>query len=182
MYNLVVWVTNLGPTGSGRLTKQVSDMIKLPPYIYSAIIGLLLSDGWLIRASVTNKNYRLSQSLAHFEYGWFVYTILSHYCSSYPAYRLRKRFGKINYSIEFFTRSLLCFTELQPIFYINKVKAIPVDIYNLLTPVALSHLVMVDGSVSRHGLILCTNSYTIQDVVRLMNVLIIRYKLECSIH
>jgi hypothetical protein len=40
---------------------------------------------------------------------------------------------------------------------------------------------MGDGSVSRHGLILCTNSYTIQDVVRLMNVLIIRHRLECSL-
>jgi hypothetical protein len=41
-----------------------------------------------------------------------------------------------------------------------------------------------DGSVSRHGLILCTNSYSIKDIVkpRLMNVLRIRYRLECSLH
>jgi hypothetical protein len=32
------------------------------------------------------------------------------------------------------------------------------------------------------GLILCTDSYSIQDVVRLMNVLIIRYNLDCSLH
>ena len=30
-------------------------------------------------------------------------------------------------------------------------------------------------------LIICTNSYSIEDVVRLMNVLIIQYKLECKI-
>jgi len=34
-------------------------MIKLPPFQYSVIVGLLLSDGWLIFASATNKNARL---------------------------------------------------------------------------------------------------------------------------
>jgi len=34
-------------------------MIKLPPYQKSVIIGLMLSDGWLIFASTTNKNARL---------------------------------------------------------------------------------------------------------------------------
>ena len=33
----------------------------------------------------------------------------------------------------------------------------------------------------RNGLIICTDSYTAQDVVRLINVLIIRYKLECTL-
>jgi hypothetical protein len=43
-------------------------------------------------------------------------------------------------------------------------------------------MIMGDGSVKSHGLILCTNSYTARDVVRLMNVLMIRYRLECTIH
>jgi hypothetical protein len=40
---------------------------------------------------------------------------------------------------------------------------------------------MGDGSAQRHGLILCTDSYSVKDVVRLFNVLIIRYRLECTI-
>jgi hypothetical protein len=42
----------------------------LPPLQRGVVVGLLLSDGWLIRASATNKNYRLgfSQSLTHFDY------------------------------------------------------------------------------------------------------------------
>lgn len=55
------------------------------------------------------------------------------------------------------------------------------DIFNLLTPMALAHLICGDGSVQRHGLILCTDSYTIQDTVRLLNVLIVRYGLDCSL-
>jgi hypothetical protein len=53
----------------------------------------------------------------------------------------------------------------------------PQNIYELLTPVALAHLIMGDGAVRPSGLILCTDSYTVADAVRLMNVLIIRYRL-----
>jgi hypothetical protein len=58
---------------------------------------------------------------------------------------------------------------------------VPQNIYNLLTPVALAHLIMGDGSAQRHGLIICTDSYTIPEVVRLINVLMIRYRLECTL-
>ncbi|GAA4910320.1 hypothetical protein GCM10023405_35480 [Streptomonospora salina] len=83
------------------------------------------------------------------------------------------------YGVQFFTRSLPCFTELYSLFYPNKIKVIPVNIYDLLTPVALAHLIMGDGESRTSGLVLCTNSFTVQDVVRLMNVLIIRYRLGC---
>jgi hypothetical protein len=58
--------------------------------------------------------------------------------------------------------------ELHPLFYPSGVKIIPKNIYDLLTPVALAHLVMGDGSKERHGLIICTDSYSIEDVVRLI--------------
>jgi len=75
-----------------------------------------------------------------------------------------------------------CLTKLRELFYPNGIKIVPHNIFELLTPIALAHLIMGDGSVSRHGLIICTNSYSVQDVVRLMNVLMIRYRLECTIH
>jgi hypothetical protein len=37
---------------------------------------------------------------------------------------------------------------------------------------------MGDGVAKSHGLILCVDSYSVQDTVWLMNVLIIRYRLE----
>jgi len=53
---LVVWGTNLRSTvGCGRITKQVRDMIKLPPYQYSVIVGLLLSDGYFWSGSCFNS-------------------------------------------------------------------------------------------------------------------------------
>lgn len=55
--NLVVWGTNLNSTTkSGRLTKQVRDIIELPSYQKSVVLGLLLSDAWLsLSASLTLK-------------------------------------------------------------------------------------------------------------------------------
>ena len=119
-------------------------MTKIPPYQFSVIIGLLLSDGWLTIASATNKNARLGfkQSLAKGDYVWFVFNELSHYCSSYPSLTKDTRLGNLFYGLLFFTRSLPCFTELYSIFYVDKVKVVPEDIYNLLTPVALAHLIM----------------------------------------
>jgi hypothetical protein len=176
-------------------------MIKIPPFQYSVVIGLLLSDGWLIIPSTTHKNARLglAQSLEHFEYLWSVFSILSHYCSNYPIGRSRTRNGKVLYIIDLNTRSLPCFSDLYSLFYINpfgyslrlrlcryfvvradvvrlptsiygrtrytvtggaeaKVKVIPENIYDLLTPVALAHWIMGDGKALSKGIALCTDS------------------------
>ena len=112
-----------------------------------------------------------------------LFSILSHYCNSLPVYRERIRKGKEQCSLEFTTRSLPCFTELYHMFYPDKTKIIPNNIYDLLTPVALAHVIMGDGSFHpvNGGLLICTDSYSIKEVVNLMNVLIIRYNLTCSI-
>jgi len=51
-------------------------MISLPPFQYSVVVGLLLSDAWLICSSLRSKNSRLGfkQSLAHSEYLWLYLT------------------------------------------------------------------------------------------------------------
>lgn len=46
---------------------------------------------------------------------------------------------------------------------------------------ALAHLIMGDGSAWAYTLLICTDSYTIPDAVRLINVLIVRYELDCSL-
>jgi len=181
--SIIVFGTNLTSTVGIKFTLKQLGMVQLAPYQYSVIIGLLLSDGWLRFTSSRSNNALLgfSQSAAHGEYFWFVFFSLSHYCSSCPVVRIRSRFEKENISLEFFTRSMPCMTEFHSLFYPNGVKIVPYNIYELLTPIALAHLIMGDGSVKSHGLIICTNSYSVQDVVRLMNVLIIRYRLECKI-
>lgn len=75
-------------------------------------------------------------------------------------------------------------------FYLNfffkiknkKVKIVPLDL-SLLTPLALAHWVMQDGSRgTSKGLYLCTDSFTSDDVKRLSQYLINKYDIKCSIH
>ena len=152
-------------------------------YTKGVIVGLLLSDGWLIIPTKRSKNARFGfkQSLSRSVYVWFVFNILSHYCSRFPQLTKSIRLGNKHYGLEFFTRSLPCLTELHSLFYPEGIKIVPRNIYELLTSVSLAQIIMGDGYASRHGLILCTDSYCIEDIVRLMNVLMIRYRFECTL-
>jgi LAGLIDADG DNA endonuclease family len=181
--SLVIYGSNLSSTVGIKFNRTQLAMVKLASYQYSVIIGLLLSDGWLTIASKTSKNARLGfqQSLAKVRYILFVFNILSHYCSNGLYFRKGIRLGNNFYSLSFFTRSMACFTELHSLFYPNGVKIIPHNIYDLLTPIALAHMIMGDGSAEKAGLKICTDSYSIEDIVRLINVLIIKYRLECTI-
>lgn len=60
-------------------------------------------------------------------------------------------------------------------------KSIPVDIYYYLSPVALAYWIMSDGARYGKGMVLCTDGFTVVEVVRLMNVLIYRYEINCSL-
>ncbi len=120
---LVVFGTNLQSTVGEKFTRKELAMVKLAPHQKSVIVGLILSDGWL---SSDRKNSRLGfkQSLARFEYVWFVFNILSHYCSSSPRLTSGIRAGKRFFGLQIMTRLMPCMTELQSLFYINGVKII----------------------------------------------------------
>lgn len=168
--------------GIRNISKEERDMIKLPSFQHSVTIGLLLSDGWFGCSQRKNVNLFFKQSLDHSAYVWFVFSILSHYCSSYPNLVSGIRSSKRYYALEFFTRALPCFTEIYSLFYVDKVKIVPHNIYELLTPPALAHFIMGDGAAKSYGLTLCTDSFSLVDIVRIMNVLVIRYDLKCSLH
>lgn len=182
---IVIWGTNISSTiGWGKFTKIQREMIKFPSFQYSVIIGIILSDGSLSLSNNKSKNarLRLKQSYSHKEYLWFTFLILNHYCNMMPVCRKAIWKGSVNYSIEFTTRSLPCFTELYNLFYPKGIKIVPENIYELLTPIALAHLIMGDGNYSKGGgLLLCTDSLYIKDIIKIMNVFIIRYNFKCSL-
>lgn len=107
--------------------------------------------------------------------------ILCHYCKSFPTLSKSNGGESTFLRVRFYTRSLLCLTDIHSLFYVDKVKIIPYNIYDLLTPVAVAHWIQGDGTKHGNGLVLCTDSFTIGEVVTLINVLIIRYNLDCSV-
>jgi hypothetical protein len=61
--------------------------------------------------------------------------------------------------------------------------SIPEDIFNELTPVALAHIIMCDGSgLIDKRLTICTDAFSLKDVVLLINVLYIKYNISSSIN
>jgi len=182
---LVVWGTNLGSSvGNWRVTKPIAQMFALAPYQFFVAVGLLLSDGWIeFPSRESYARIKFEQSLDKFEYFWNVYNVLSPYCASYPHLKNRLLNGKLFYSLRLQTRSLPSFSKLSHLFIRDGVKIVPDDIYNLLNPVALAHWIQGDGACHKDaGLNLCTDNFSIPDVVRLMNVLMVRYRLDCSMH
>jgi LAGLIDADG DNA endonuclease family len=145
--DLVIWGTNLYSTVRIKLSQNELNIVKLSYFIKSVIIGILLSDGYII-FSTRSKNGRLglTQSLSNSAYLYFAFNILAHYCPRYPIFTERFRFGKPLYSLEIVTRSMSCITELHTKFYVNKIKIIKPSIYNDLTPIALAHWIMGDGT------------------------------------
>lgn len=108
---------------------------------------------------------------------------LHHYSQSIPAFYIGIRNETITYAVGFKTRSLPCFNEIYDLFYYDKIKQIPDNIYDLLTPITIAprSWIMGDGSKLNKGLILCTDSYTVQEVLKLMNVLKIKYDIDSTI-
>jgi hypothetical protein len=146
-------------------------------------VGLLLSDGWLQKGKPHwNARLGFKQGVVHSELFWHIWGILSHYCSAWPYLTKTVVRGRLFWGIAFFTRALPCFTNLYNLFYPKGIKVVPEGIWDLLTPVALAFWILGDGSARNKGLLLCTDSYTIQDIVRLMNVLMIKFHLKCTIH
>lgn len=153
--------------------------------IKEIIFGCLLGDGKLeLAPRAINARFGFIQSDKNKEYFLFLLNELSTLCSiKYREYSyLDKRTGKIYKSLNFWTKSLPILTELYNNFYLNKIKIVPNEL-SLLSPIALAHWIMQDGSCGTcKGLYICTDSFTEKDVKRLVDYIKNRYKISCSIH
>ena len=83
------------------------------------------------------------------------------------------------------TKSLFIFEEFVDLYYTlnslgKRIKVLPVDIQNILTPITLAYFVMSDGNFHKtHQIIrLCTNNYTKEEVQLLSAALFNRYGVE----
>ena len=140
------------------------------------MIGLTLGDISLEKAT-SNSNIRLrfDQSLSiHSEYLYFLYNLFKIYTLSPPKSTNRKpdkRRGKIYNSLIFQTKMLPCFNYLWDLFYIDKVKTVPLNIGEILTEVGLAFWIMDDGGLGSNGTLnLHTDSYTFTEVNLLIEV------------
>ena len=181
--DIVVWGNNLTSTvGYPRFTALERKTIYIPDKILPLFVGIILSDANLSKS--TNRSearLQFKQSIKHIEYFYYVFNHLSHYCSRGP-YTIKTILHKKEHiTIGFTTRTLFCITELYNIFYSNNKKIIPENLYDLLTWESLAHWIMGDGTFNS-GLRLQTECFTVKELVFVINILMIKFDLSCTLH
>jgi len=158
---------------------------RVPPYLLDVIVGLILSDGYLrITRKSVNALLFFQQSMSHFPYFYKAFWLCAPLCQGMFRIYTHTVKGTVCYAVRFHTRALPFLTELHTLFYVNGIKVIPTYeiMYDLLTPIALAHWIIGDGALTTHGLILCTDSFSIADNLKLIKILKDRYQLDCTLH
>lgn len=168
----------------GIIKRKDRDILVLTKYQRSMLIGVLLSDGWMRNKKGWNSKIGLKQSIKNFDYLWEVFINLANLCSSFPYIGKTIKRGKLFYSLQFETRQLKCFDEIRSLFYINGIgkKIITKELFDYFDYIVLSHWIMGDGAKRNKGIILCTDSFSIKEVIILMNILKIKLDIESTIH
>ena len=149
------------------------------------IFGSLLGDGQLeMPPRGVNARFGLIQSEGKRDYILSVLESLKEICTGkYREYSYYdKRTGKVYKSISFWSKASPKLNGLYRDFYEGGVKKVPLDL-SLLTPLAIAHWVAQDGSRgTSKGLYLCTDGFLQEDVRRLRDYMVERYRIKGSIH
>jgi hypothetical protein len=190
---LILWDPKLGYDFSlnkkKTLKKFERNMIQVSNFNESIIIGLILSDGQIEQRKGWNPRIQIEQSMKNFEYLWYLFKKFNIFNSNYPfsvKRTLRPAAPAKNLdpagALVFKTRQLNCFNKYYTLFYFNKKKVIKPELFYYINYISLAHWIMGNGSKSRYGLILCTDSYSLKEIIILMNILKIKFNIDSSIH
>lgn len=160
-----------------KYTIKYKKEYNLTPFQRQALIGIILGDGYLERVKLSyNTRLRIEQSYPEKErYFNSLYSLLKPLVSMDPVILTRKpdiRTGKIYKSIYFRTLAFPCLNEFFDIFYKDKVKIIPKNLDELLTPVGLAYWIMDDGGITVHKqTVLHTRAFSKKEIIYIMEVL-----------
>ena len=168
-----------------RLTKKEREEFVIPENLREILVGLFLGDLHAQKKTPKSNAYlKFEQGFIHKDYLDFLYELFQHYCSVAPKINNRtpdKRTGNIYTRVLFHTYCLPCFTQFHNIFYLNKKKIVPSNIAELLTPLGLAHWICDDGGWSGNSTRIHANSYTLEEVNLLVQVLNDKFNLKCTI-
>lgn len=136
-----------------------------------------------------NANTRLQfkQSTKNEPYIDHLYLLFEEYCGSKPIkmvnYDNRPNKKKEYEAIKFQTLSLPCFNIFKDLFYNSEgIKIIPSNLKELLTERGLAYWVMDDGYSSGKGFYICTDSFTLNEHILLVDIIKSKFNLACNYH
>jgi hypothetical protein len=166
-----------------KLTFSELNSILLTNFQKSILIGMMLSDGWMQSRKGWNPRIGFKQSFKNFEYIWILQFYLSNILSSYPYVSQNTLRNKTFKSLSIQTRQLKSLIEIRSLLYIeNKnnqfTRSLQFDLFFYLDYIALAHWIKCDGARHNRGIIICTDGFTIKEVIFLMNILRIKFDIK----
>jgi len=182
--------------------KEYIEIIKntdIPQLHKDLIVGTLLGDASITVSKSKNlASMKFEQGDKHKDYLFWLFNHMKEYStfdSPKEVKRFDSRYNKTNVSYYFNINSLSLLYPYAKLFLsvqenlledkLQNIKIIPDAIDTLLTPAAISFWISDDGYSyinQRGGLTLCTDSFKNEEVLRLKDVLEIKFKLKCTIH
>jgi len=156
-------------------------------YQKSILIGILLSDAWIKRSSKNpyyNYIIEIKQSLINSQYIWYIWFILGNIISGEPKLRYNLLRTKLFSSLLITTKAFKENTKIaHDLFYDNNYnKIIKEELYHYFNIISLAHIIIGDGSSLNGGITICTDNYSYKDVVLIINILKLKFDLNCTIH
>lgn len=153
--------------------------------IISVLVGSLLGDGYAERIQSGGVRFRFRQQAKHKEYIFWLHEFLSTrgYCNKDLPVLYEQTYGdKVHQAYRFGTFGFSSFIWLYNLFYTNsKVKVVPKNIADLLTPLALAIWICDDGTW-KPGVRIATNCFTKEEVELLSLALQTKFNLKSSLH
>jgi len=172
---------------TNKLSKKYKEECELTLEQKEVLVGVILGDGFLEKLN-DRSNTRLRVDNSYPEQELFVIKLREIFDSivNMPPKvltRTDKRSSKITQSIYFWTLTLPCLNYYHSLFYNNKIKCIPGNIGELLTERGLAFWLMGDGMYrkDREGVVICTDSFTLEDTELLKTILIEKFELTVSV-
>lgn len=161
------------PREAGRITysteiRNLKKRFSFDDFQKGVLIGSILGDGHLeLNWSKTNYRLRIGQSSKQKDYLFWKYDVLKDIVLTKP------RYNKVGNSIFFGTISHYEISELAKLFYREKIKIIPENIYKFIeNPLIIAIWFMDDGNAiirkgKTYGYHLNTQSYTLEENERI---------------
>lgn len=175
------------------LSKEQLSKYLIPSSVWEVITGELLGDGHISYDPINSPqiNARLEFTFAakilHYV-NYLKFNVLAPICtsSSPTSWSNPNLDSKEPTQYWFSTKRLPSITNLYFSWYKEIdgkfIKILPFNIEELLTPVALAHWIMGDGYFADGCVKICTDNFTKEEVLRLIEILHVKYGIKASIN
>lgn len=164
----------------------------IPTTVWEVITGELLGDGHIsydpIKKHLTNGRleFTFAATILHYV-NYLKFNVLASICTtSKPSPWPNTDKGQQPLQYWFSTKRLPAITYLHSLWYKEiggkYIKVLPDKIKDLLTPIALAHWIMGDGYFTNGSTKLCTDNFTKEEVLKLIDILEKNFDIKATIN